>query len=252
MNELTTFNFENNSVRTFADENGAPWFCASDVCKVLGYVQPASAVRNHCIEQGVLKQHTPTSSGLQQLSFIDERNLYRLVMRSQLPAAEKFQDWICGEVTPTIRRTGSYSIKPQQNKSLLENKVDAYFSIAKHMVESVHISAERAKAYALNCIHENTGLITEPFRELLPDVKPKDQAIMNATAIGEKVGKSAKAVNQFLSSLGLIKKEDGRDWLLTEEGTKFGEARPYTRNGHSGFDIKWRSSVLKLFEDPSK
>lgn len=108
MNEIQTFNFKNSGVRTFVDENGNPWFCASDVCKVLGYAVPQKAVRDHCRKEGVLKQNTPTSSGTQLMSYIDERNVYRLVMRSKLPDAEPFQDWVCGEVLPTIRKTGSY------------------------------------------------------------------------------------------------------------------------------------------------
>ena len=112
MNEIQTFNFKNFGVRTFVDENGNPWFCASDVCKVLGYAVPQKAVRDHCRKEGVLKQNTPTSSGTQLMSYIDERNVYRLVMRSKLPEAEPFQDWVCGDVLPTIRKTGSYG-KPQ-------------------------------------------------------------------------------------------------------------------------------------------
>ena len=112
MNEIQTFNFKNFGVRTFVDENGNPWFCASDVCKVLGYAVPQKAVPDHCRKEGVLKQNTPTSSGTQLMSYIDERNVYRLVMRSKLPEAEPFQDWVCGDVLPTIRKTGSYG-KPQ-------------------------------------------------------------------------------------------------------------------------------------------
>lgn len=107
-NEITTFNFDDQNVRIIVDETGNPWFCASDVCKALGYAQPASALRNHCLDKGVLKQHTPTSSGDQELAYINEPNLYRLVMRSKLESAERFQDWVCGEVLPTIRKTGGY------------------------------------------------------------------------------------------------------------------------------------------------
>lgn len=108
-NEITTFNFDDQDVRIIVDENSNPWFCAKDVCKALGYSKPSNAVSQHCVSKGTLKQGTPTSSGIQELTYIDERNLYRLVMRSKLESAERFQDWVCGEVLPTIRKTGAYS-----------------------------------------------------------------------------------------------------------------------------------------------
>lgn len=107
-NEITTFNFDDQDVRIIVDENSNPWFCAKDVCKALGYSKPSNAVSQHCVSKGTLKQGTPTSSGIQELTYIDERNLYRLVMRSKLESAERFQDWVCGEVLPTIRKTGGY------------------------------------------------------------------------------------------------------------------------------------------------
>lgn len=107
-NELQTYAFENLNVRIIV-ENGEPYFCASDVCKALGYSNARDAMRVHCAQGGVVKRDTPTSSGIQPMAYIDERNLYRLIMRSKLPSAEKFQDWVCGEVLPSIRKTGKYA-----------------------------------------------------------------------------------------------------------------------------------------------
>lgn len=95
-NEITTFNFDDQNVRIIVDENNNPWFCTTDVCKALGYSKPSNAVSQHCRSKGTLKQGTPTSSGLQELTYINEANLYRLVMRSKLESAERFQDWVCG------------------------------------------------------------------------------------------------------------------------------------------------------------
>lgn len=57
------FNFQSLDVRAFADDAGEPWFCAADVCAVLGYRNPRTAIANHCREKGVLKRDTPTESG---------------------------------------------------------------------------------------------------------------------------------------------------------------------------------------------
>lgn len=90
------------------DNNGDPWFLASDVCKALGYANPRDAVSRHCREKGVVKRDTLTQGGMQSLSYLDEPNVYRLVMKSQRPEAERFQDWVCEEVIPSIRKTGSF------------------------------------------------------------------------------------------------------------------------------------------------
>lgn len=134
-------------------------------------------------------------------------------------------------------------------KSVEENKVGAYFAIARHMVALANVSPERATATALTAIHEATGLTTEPYRAMLPAVEPKDQAHMNATAVGKELGMRAVEVNLKLSELGLIEKDpSGKGWKLTDKGAEYGEARPYVNHGHAGFDIKWRKSVLGLLK----
>lgn len=106
MNELQIFNSgEFGEIRT-AEINGKPYFVGTDVAKALGYNNPRDAVSRHC--KGVVKHDTPTSSGVQLMSYINEGDLYRLIMKSKLPSAEKFESWVMDEVLPTIRKTGSY------------------------------------------------------------------------------------------------------------------------------------------------
>lgn len=106
MNELQIFNSEEfGDIRT-AEIDGKPYFVGTDVAKALGYNNPRDAVSRHC--KGVVKRDTPTSSGIQSMSYINERDLYRLIMKSKLPSAEKFESWVMDEVLPTIRKTGSY------------------------------------------------------------------------------------------------------------------------------------------------
>ena len=102
MNDIQIFNNPDfGEVRTM-EENGAVLFCGSDVAKALGYSNPSKALSDHC--KGVTKRYTPTNSGTQEMSFIPESDLYRLVFSSKLPTAEKFTDWVTSEVLPTIRR----------------------------------------------------------------------------------------------------------------------------------------------------
>lgn len=86
--------------------DGRPMFVASDIAKALGYARPADAITDHC--KGVAVLPTPTNGGIQQVKYIPESDVYRLVMRSKLPVAEQFQDWVCEEILPSIRKTGWY------------------------------------------------------------------------------------------------------------------------------------------------
>lgn len=106
MNEVQIFtNPDFGEVRTI-EENGAVMFCGSDVAKALGYSNPRDAISRHC--RGVVKRDTPTESGMQEMSFIPESDLYRLVFGSKLPTAERFTDWVTEEILPTIRKHGAY------------------------------------------------------------------------------------------------------------------------------------------------
>lgn len=106
MNELMIFNNpEFGKIRTL-EENGAVLFCGSDVARALGYAKPQNAIATHC--KGALKRGILTNGGEQEMLFIPESDLYRLVFSSKLPTAEKFTDWVTEEVLPSIRRNGGY------------------------------------------------------------------------------------------------------------------------------------------------
>ena len=95
------------TVRTLEEDNGVVLFCGADIARALGYSNPSKALNDHC--KGVTKRYTPTKSGEQEMSFIPESDLYRLIFSSKLPNAEKFTDWVTSEVLPSIRKHGSYT-----------------------------------------------------------------------------------------------------------------------------------------------
>ena len=124
----SVFSFESTTVRTFADDHGEPWFLANDVCAVLGYKNPRMSVDRHCRAGGVTKRDTPTDSGIQEMTWINEGNLYRLIIKSRKPEAERFETWVMEEVLPTIRKTGQYVAQPYaQNPgdALTKDQADA-------------------------------------------------------------------------------------------------------------------------------
>ena len=109
MNQMEIFNHpEFGSIRVI-EENGKYLFCGSDVAGALGYSNPRDALRRHC--KGVVKRDTLTDGGLQQLSFLPEGDVYRLIVHSKMPSAERFERWVFDEVLPTIRKHGAYLTK---------------------------------------------------------------------------------------------------------------------------------------------
>ena len=105
-------------VRMATDEKGEPWFCAKDLCDVLGYKRADNAVRQHVnphdalkqcvwVEVGMKKDGTPAKR-LTPMIFVNESGFYALVLGSKLPSALMFKDWVTSVVLPQIRKTGGY------------------------------------------------------------------------------------------------------------------------------------------------
>ncbi|WP_254918914.1 phage antirepressor [Segatella copri] len=113
--------FENpefGTVRTTIDEKGDPWFCAKDLCDVLGYKRADNAVRQHVNPLDALKQCIKVEDHIKrdgtirerliQMNFVNESGFYALVLGSKLASAVKFKDWVTSVVLPQIRKTGGY------------------------------------------------------------------------------------------------------------------------------------------------
>lgn len=105
-NELQIFTNEQfGDIRT-VEENGKVLFCGFDVATALGYAKPRNAILDHC--KGARKQGVLTNGGKQEMSFIPEGDVYRLIAHSKLPKAQEFESWVFDEVLPTIRKHGAY------------------------------------------------------------------------------------------------------------------------------------------------
>jgi anti-repressor protein len=108
-NAMLPLAFEGATVR-IVDRGGEPWFVAKDVACVLGYANPQKAIRDHCKAAVPVGGERGVHPGVldPQTILIPERDVYRLIMRSKLPAAERFEEWVVGVVLPAVRRTGRY------------------------------------------------------------------------------------------------------------------------------------------------
>ena len=146
MQDLQVFSFQGASeVRTVV-QDGEPYFVGKDVATLLGYSNPQKAIRDHCknaVPVGVNESFTLDP----QTIVIPERDLYRLVMRSKLPTAEVFEEWVVGEVLPSIRKTGGYTLQraPQTYIEALEAYVAS---------EKARIAAEEQAALELQRANE--------------------------------------------------------------------------------------------------
>jgi len=109
-----------------------------------------------------------------------------------------------------------------------------------------------AMAATLTCIQENTGLAVETLRRALParDTAANEAICsLNATQLGRLLGLSAKATNQRLARHGLQFRNERDEWELTEAGEAWAEAMPYSRNGHSGYQILWNPLVAERLKE---
>lgn len=105
--------------------DGKEYFPATQCAKILGYSNPQKAIRDHCKEDGCTKRSVIDNLGrTQQMKYINEGNLYRLIVGSKLSAAEEFERWVFDEVLPTIRKTGSYSIQNKPDSYTIDDPIE--------------------------------------------------------------------------------------------------------------------------------
>ncbi|WP_337470808.1 BRO-N domain-containing protein [Mitsuokella jalaludinii] len=150
MNELQIFSSpEFGELRTI-EEGDKMYFGASDGATMLADAKPNNAVSAH--GKGTLKRGIPTGGGVQQMNVIPEGDLYRLIVNSELPSAEKFESWVFDEVLPAIRKTGGYSMKKkaqaEQDKTremraeaMLRNSISKQAKMMMEIAKMSHIKA---------------------------------------------------------------------------------------------------------------
>ena len=222
MNEITIFeNPEFGKIRTTIID-GKPWFVATDIAFALGYEKPNNAVNTHC--KKINKFNYPETG--QPLNIIPEADIYRLIMRSKLESAEKFQDWVVEEVLPAIRETGVYSIKnPLSRKEEFELGVSA-LEASSRLLRMSDIS----KLSCLKHLCISMGVSTEG----LPKYLPRKNHILSATELLKRRNKpmSIHAFNGMMLAMDLLEirerpstngQEVRKFKALTEAGMYYGE-----------------------------
>ncbi|MCG6574897.1 Rha family transcriptional regulator [Pseudomonas sp. AF32] len=221
------FDFDGSAIRVITDKLGDPWFIARDVADALGYSKPENAVARHC------KAATTTpKQGGGFMTIIPERDLYRLVMKSKLPAAERFEEWVVGQVLPSIRKTGSFSVQPTNNA-----KVVGELAILE-CFDRLLKPAPSSKMMMLAKIAANNGLDAKFLPGYAIDAAPdaaggSSMPTKSATALLKDCGIRCAPVsfNTALAAHGFLKQLQRKNskgemvpfWSVTEKGLQYGK-----------------------------
>lgn len=242
--QLMPFDYEGREIRVVKDDQGDPWFVAADVCAVLKLPETHKAV-SRLDDDEKDRNSIPTPGGSQSMTVVSESGLYNLVLGSRKAEAKRFKRWVTHEVLPAIRKTGSYAVPAMAAlPAPTQDRVTSLLLIGEAVAKVPGVKAGIAMAATLTCIHENTGLTIETLRRALPAAN-EPICSLNATQLGKLVGLSAKTTNLRLANMGLQVRNERDEWELTESGEAWAEAMPYSRNGHSGYQILWNPSVAQ-------
>ena len=218
MNELQTFtNPDFGEVRTL-EENGEVLFCASDVAKALGYARPNDAVSQHC--RATVKRRSPISGKMQDINFIPEGDVYRLIARSKLPGAEQFERWVFDEVLPSIRKHGAY-MTPETLQAAIMNP-DIMIQLCRQLKaeqdKNTALRADLSKATVQNAIMQPKS---DYFDELV-----ERNTLTNFRETAKQLGVKQKAFISFLMERKFIYRD------------KRGKLLPYADKNAGLFEVK--------------
>ena len=217
MNEIMTWNFENNTVRTMV-KDGEVFFVGKDVATILGYANPRKAIRDHVEEDDKRGNESfPHSKMAQNAVIINESGLYSLVLASKMPKAKKFKKWVTSEVLPSIRKHGLYATEE------LLNNPDVMIAVL------TELKTEREKTANLQT---TIAVQNQQLAELQPKATYYDKVLkcpdlVTVNTIAKDYGWSAIKLNGYLHEHGIQYKQ-GDIWHLYQKYAEKGYAATRT------------------------
>lgn len=247
MTELTKFDFDGMAEVRVVTIDGEPWFVASDVCRVLGFSNGPKAVRDHVLtgQASTITVRSGTSGGNPNKTIISEPGLYRLIMRSKVDGAERFQDWVTAEVLPTIRKTGGAYIAPGSDaaKAMLDNPLDA-------IEQTLKVARElESRNRELEAEAEQNA----PLVEFASAVKASENALTfeeTAKILNEKHGieTGRNRLIRTLASRGVLRKIENRTqsgYIPYQRYMKYFEVAPSEFRTHTGTVVTRHTTYVK-------
>ena len=127
-----------------AGTSADPLFCLADICRVLD-IKNVSDCKSRLDKKGIVLTDTLTKGGTQHLVYVNEKNLYKVIMRSDKPQAEDFQDWVCGEVLPSIRKHGAYATEETIDRIISDPDYGIKLLTTLKEERAARIEAERSR-----------------------------------------------------------------------------------------------------------
>ena len=240
MNELQTFNFNNQPVRT-VQLNNQPYWVLKDVCDVLELSNP-TVVANRLEDDERAKFNLGRQG---EATVITESGLYAVILRSDKPNAKEFRKWVTSEVLPAIRKHGAYAT-PQTIEQMINNPdftIQLLTELKKER-ESVNLLAATVKEYEPKVSYYDKIL--------------KNKSLMNTTVIAQDYGMSASAFNKKLHELR-IQHKVGDQWILYVEhqGNGYVHSDPFIftdkdGNNHITQTTKWTQKGRLFLYDKLK
>jgi anti-repressor protein len=233
MNDLQAFQSSEFGTLDVVMISGKPFFPGTQCARILGYANPQKAIRDHC--KGVNETVTPTKGGNQTIKIISEGDLYRLIARSNLPSAIRFERWVFDEVLPSIRQVGLYAT-PEAARKLLE---DPDF-----LIEALkELKTIRTQNVAQK---EVINIQNQQIAEMKPKASYYDLVLnckdaVAISVIAKDYGKSAQWLNDLLHQHGVQYKQ-GKIWLLYQRHAEQGYTVTKTHS-YPGKNGQMRSKV---------
>ncbi len=227
------------------------WFPATKCAQILGYSNPYKAILDHCKKYGLTKREgvflkrNKDGSTMEQVNsanYISEGNLYRLICRSKLESAERFEYWVFEDVLPSIRKHGAY-ISPEVLEELQKNtekNAELLATLATEQRNRLRLEDENRRLSEAERTLRATVEITQPkatYYDLIlenPDAVP-------VTLIAKDYGYSAVKFNALLHEYK-IQFAVGGTWELYQEYADCGYTHNnvhYTRTGHNKVHMCW-------------
>lgn len=208
-NELKIFENKAFGKVRVIERNNEPWFVGKDVAEVLGYSNPSKAVIAHvkdCHKKQEMIAHSQNGNVVTKTTLIDEAGLYSLVLRSKLPAAEDFQEWVVAEVIPSIRKTGSYSV----NQDIKAREVEARLNNSRARVASTFL-----KVAQMTDLLEYKHICQQKAAEVLSGVpllpmQSINENTLSADEVGRELGISGNMVGRIANQHNLKTAEYGK------------------------------------------
>ncbi|WP_456267674.1 hypothetical protein M1D97_10430 [Kushneria sp. AK178] len=258
MAQLIPFEFEQSNVRVLQSDDGEALFVALDVALALGYSKPRNAIERHC--KGALKRGAPTAGGEQMVTVIREPDVYRLIVRSKLASAERFEAWVFEEVLPTIRQHGRYEAQavpvPDDNLTGIA-RASAIASALDGAARAFGFDDNMRMLSVNQAVQKRTGVDLLGELGATHLLSPINERFMTPTELGVAHDMSGVAVNRVLRDLGYQREtRDGKGklvWQLSDAGRAAGGRMMDTGKRHGDGSpvqqLKWPESISDVLRE---